>query len=126
MKQFSWSALIWPIIIFLSTIAAGLVTFVITDTTVRPFVIMWFLFVCPGMAFVGFLRVEEPIVEWVLALALSFTIDASVAAILLYAGRWSPTAILQIVMGICIVGALLQIGCSDQRSFFAYVRRRFS
>ena len=35
MKQLPW---VWAAIIILSTIATGLVTFVITDTVVRPFI----------------------------------------------------------------------------------------
>jgi predicted nucleotidyltransferase len=102
--------LLWPAIIILSTIAAGLATFVITDTAVRPFIVLWFLFVCPGIALVRFFRLEELVVEWILALALSFAIDAIVAGALLYAGRWSPTTIIAILMGISLGGALLQIG----------------
>lgn len=106
MKRLLW---LWPAIIILSTVAAGLVAFVITDTAVRPFIILWFLFVCPGMALVHFFRLEEQVVEWILALALSFAVDAIVAGVLLYVGRWSPTATLEILMGISLGGAILQI-----------------
>ena len=106
MKRLPW---LWPAIIVLSTVATCLVTFVITDIAVRPFIVLWFLFVCPGMALVRFFRLEELVVEWILALALSFAIDAIVAGILLYAGSWSPTATLGILMGISLGGAILQI-----------------
>jgi len=109
--------LLWlgPAIIILSTVAAGLVTFVVIDTAVRPFIVLWFLFVCPGMALVRFFRLEELVVEWILALALSFAVDAIVAGVLLYAGRWSPTATLEILMGISLGGAILQIGLAPLR-----------
>ena len=103
---FTW---VWPAVIICSAIAAGLVTFVITDTTVRPIIVMWFLFICPGMALVRFFRIHEPVVEWTLALALSFSIDAIVASMLLYAGRWSPTAILSILIGLSLAGAMVQL-----------------
>jgi len=106
-KRLLW---LWPAIIILSTVAAGLVAFVVTDTAVRPFILLWFLFVCPGMALVRFFRLEELVVEWILALAFSFAVDAIVAGVLLYAGRWSPTATLGIVMGISLGGTILQIG----------------
>ncbi len=102
--------LLWPAIIILSIVAAGLITFVVTDTAVRPFIVLWFLFVCPGMALVRFFRLGELVVEWILALALSFAVDAIVAGLLLYAGRWSPTATLEILMGISLGGTILQIG----------------
>ncbi len=60
------------------------------------------------MALVRFLHLKEPVVEWTLALALSFAIDGSVAGILLYAGKWSPTGTLMILIGLSIGGALLQ------------------
>jgi hypothetical protein len=101
--------LTWPIILILSAIAAGLVTFVLPGIVVRPIVVMWFLFVCPGMVVIRFLRLKEPVVEWTLALALSFAIDAIVAGIQLYAGRWSPTGTLVILMSLCLGGALMQI-----------------
>ncbi len=102
----SW---LWPTIIILSVIASGLVTFVIPDTPLRPIVVMWFLFICPGMVLVRFLHLYEAIVEWTLALALSFVIDAIVAGIQLYAGRWSPTVTLIILMGLSIVCTFMQL-----------------
>lgn len=57
-----------------------------------------------------FLRLAEPVVEWILAIALSFAVDAMVAGVLLYAGRWSPTGTLEILMGISLGGAILQTG----------------
>jgi predicted nucleotidyltransferase len=112
-KRLTW---LWPAIIILSTIAAGLIAFVITDTAVRPIIILWFLFVCPGMALVGFFHLEELAVKWILALALSFAVDAIVAGILLYTGRWSPTGTLEILMGISLGGAVLQIGVESHIS----------
>ena len=100
---------LWPTIIILSAVAAGLVYFVFTDTLVRPFVVFWFLFVCPGMMVVRFLRLQKPVAEWTLALALSFAIDAIVAAIQLYAGRWSPAGTLTILMILCLCGAIVQL-----------------
>ncbi|HEX6480244.1 MAG TPA: hypothetical protein VF043_15510 [Ktedonobacteraceae bacterium] len=103
--RLSW---LWATIITISAIAVSLVTFVIPDTPLRPIIVFWFLFVCPGMIVVRFLRLNEPVTEWTLALALSFSIDAIIAGILLYAGRWSPTVILIILIGLCLGGAFVQ------------------
>ena len=100
---------LWPTIIIFSAIAVGLVTFVIPDTPVRPVIVIWFLFVCPGMLLVRFLRLHTPLVEWILALTLSFAIDAIVAGIQLYAGRWSPSSTLEILIGLSIGGAVVQL-----------------
>jgi hypothetical protein len=106
MKQ--WTHL-WPIVIMLSALAAGLVNFVIPGAAGRPIIVMWFLFVCPGMVLVRFFRLGEPVAEWTLAVALSLAIDALVAGIQLYVGLWYPAATLEILIGFCLVGAIAQI-----------------
>jgi len=68
----------------------------------------WFLFLCPGMAFVRLLRVGESLTELTLALALSLAINAIVAITMLYTGTWSPKWGLGIVIGISMCGAALQ------------------
>ncbi len=103
------SNLLWTTIIICSVIAAGLVTFVFTDTIIRPVIVFWFLFVCPGMIVVRFLQIKQPVVEWTLALALSFAIDAIVASIQLYLGKWSPVGTLSILIGFCLVGVIVQL-----------------
>lgn len=104
----SWSMRLYLTMIILSVIAASLVTFVFTDIVVRPFLIMWFLFVCPGMTVVRFFRLNEAAIEWLLALALSIAIDAFIAGILLYAGWWSPIRIFLILVSLCVIGIILQ------------------
>jgi hypothetical protein len=99
---------IWPIVIVLSALAAGLVNFVFPDLVVRPIIALWFLCVCPGMMIIRFFRLKEPITEWTLAIALSLVIDAAVAGIQMYSGNWSPPITLVIIMGICIVGAITE------------------
>jgi len=78
-SNLSESNWLWPTIIIFSAVAAGLVYFVFTDTIVRPALVFWFLFVCPGMMVVRFLHLKDLVVEWTIALALSFAIDALVA-----------------------------------------------
>lgn len=100
---------LWPVVIILSAISTSLVTFTFTDTALRPAIVMSFLFVCPGMAIVRLFRLREVVVEWILAFALSFAIDGSVAGIGLYARRWSPSGILGIVIGLSVGGAMMQL-----------------
>jgi hypothetical protein len=103
------SSWLWPTIIILSAGAVSLVTFVIPASPMRPIVVMWFLFICPGIALVRLLRLNEPVVDWTLAIALSFTIDAIVAGIQLYAGRWSPTLTLEILIALSLAGVIMQL-----------------
>jgi hypothetical protein len=90
----------WPIVIVCSALAALLVMLVYPGVVVRPLLIMWFLFICPGMAFVRFFRLKEVEVKLPLAVALSFSIDGIVAGVYLYANHWSPWDImLTLTMG---------------------------
>lgn len=107
MMRSSW---LWPAVIIVSALAAGLVNFVIPDATGRPIIVMWFLFVCPGMVLIRFFRLDEPVAEWTLAIALSLAIDAIVAGIQMYAGRWFPAGTLGILIGLCLIGAIIQMG----------------
>jgi len=109
MTRTPWYMWVWPVTLIYSSIAAGLVTVVFPGTMLRPALIMWFLFICPGMAVARFFQFNETVIEWTLALALSIAIDAFVAGILLYAGWWSPLRILTILIVFCNIGALMQL-----------------
>ena len=110
------SSWLWPTIIILSAGAASLVTFVIPASPMRPIVVMWFLFICPGIAPVRLLRLNEPVVEWTLAIALSYAMDAIVAGIQLYVGRWSPTLTLEIVIALSLAGVIIQLTTMHSRT----------
>lgn len=101
-------SLIWPTIIILSALAAGLVNFLLPDIIVRPVIVMWFLFVCPGMMVIRFFQLKEPVTEWTLAIALSLAIDGLVASLQMYSGYWSPPITLGIIMSISALGAIGQ------------------
>jgi hypothetical protein len=101
--------LVWPVVIILSALAASLVNFVFPDLVGRPIVLLWFLCVCPGMMLIRFFQLKEPVTEWTLAIALSLAIDAAVVGIQMYSGHWSPLIALVIIMGVCIIGVLIQI-----------------
>jgi len=70
---------------------------------------MGFLFLIPGITIVRFFHTGETAVEWMLAIVLSFTIDAFVAGIILYAGQWSPINIMSFLIGFCFIGAIAQL-----------------
>jgi hypothetical protein len=107
---------LWQVIIILSAIATAFVTFVFPDTPLRPIVVMWFLLFCPGMMLVGFLRLNQVVVEWMLALALSLSVDGIVSGIVLYTGLWSPAAILNIIICLTLVGAITQLAMLNLKS----------
>lgn len=100
---------LWPLIIMVSAGAAALCTYVLPGSAVRPFVDMWFLFVCPGMALVRLFRLNNTMSEWMLALALSFALDGIVAGLLLYANHWSPTTVLFILLNVSLLAVMAQV-----------------
>lgn len=100
---------LWPALILLWVGAAWLVTFVVPDTALRPVVVLTFLFVCPGMALSRLLRLENTLIELLLGIALSITLDSIVACILLYTGQWSPTLILEMLIILSLAGATGQL-----------------
>jgi hypothetical protein len=99
----------WPIIIIASAIGAGLTMVGNIGLPIRPIITFWFLLICPGMAFVRLLHIEERLTELTLAIALSIATDTIVAETMLYAGVWSPQWGLVVLIGISIAGVVLQI-----------------
>ncbi|MDQ3781242.1 MAG: DUF1616 domain-containing protein [Chloroflexota bacterium] len=99
----------WPTVILLSATALGVSVFADLQSPLRAILALGFLFVCPGMAFVPLLRVEDVLTELSLGVALSLSLDALVAGTMLYAGLWSPEWGLALLIVVSLVGALLQI-----------------
>jgi len=99
---------LYPALIMLAVIVVSLTTFSYPAIAIRPFLIMIFLLVCPGLTVVRFFQLHEVIIEWLLALAFSIAIDAFVAGILAYAGRWSPINIFIVLLSFCLLGAIIQ------------------
>lgn len=106
MIQSKW---FWPSLIVLSALSTGLLALTNSAIGLRPLVALWFLLVCPGMAFVRLLPGKDGVVQWTLAVALSLALDALVAAILVYAHLWSPNLALVILIAASLVGVSLQI-----------------
>lgn len=104
--RFPW---LWPAIIILSALAACIVTYVMPDTQIRAVIVMSFLFFCPGMALVRFLRLNDIVAEWIIAVSLSFAIDAIVGGLFLYTGHWSLSGILITLLVISLMGAAGQL-----------------
>jgi hypothetical protein len=72
-------------------------------------VIIGFILVCPGMAFVRLLGLNSPWIEWTLAVAVSLGIDVLVAAILHAAGVWSGDLGLIVIWVLSLIGSLLPV-----------------
>ena len=72
---------------------------------VQPMLVLWFVLVCPGMAFVGLIRPPSPLFALTLSIAVSCALAVVVAQALLFAGAWSPVAGLIILAALTTVGA---------------------
>lgn len=103
------NALWWPLVITISALAAGALTFLEALPPLRAGVGFWFLLICPGMAYVRLLQLKADFFELVLAIALSIAIDTIVAQALLLTGNWSPKVALVIVIAISMAGAIVQM-----------------
>ena len=100
---------VWPIIIIISALAVGGVTFGDVTSPMRPLLALWFLVACPGMALVRLLQLGETFTELTLAIAVSLALDTIVAGTMLYIGAWSPRWSLLVLIGISLFGAVLQL-----------------
>ncbi len=99
----------WPALIFSSALAAVAVSLLDAPPLVRAPLVGWFLLVCPGMAFVRLLRIQNGLALWTLAIALSFALSILVPTLMLYANLWSPNGTLVILAAASIAGALLDV-----------------
>jgi hypothetical protein len=100
---------LWPIILLLSTTLASFLVFSDISASVRYILVFWFLLVCPGMAYVRLLDIEDKMIEWTLAIALSLGIDTFVSLALLYSGNWSTNRVMVILVAFTFGGIVLQI-----------------
>lgn len=80
---------VWPATIV--GLAVVSMVLVLTDWSgpVRAPLVLAFAAVCPGMALIRLVRVEEAVPELLLAVVVSLALAAAVPAITFYVGMWS-------------------------------------
>jgi uncharacterized membrane protein len=101
--------LFWPILIISSAILAGILALSNVSGPIRSIIQFWFILVCPGMAVLRLLKIQDNITEFVLAIALSLIFSTLLAEVMVFAHLWSPILELTILIGISMAGAGLQI-----------------
>ncbi|BCL81636.1 hypothetical protein ccbrp13_41010 [Ktedonobacteria bacterium brp13] len=99
----------WPIVIICFALAAPITMRVLPGSPLRPLVMMVFLFICPGMALIRFLRLRERASKLALALAVSFSVDGLIAGAYLYSHHWSPLGIMNTLALISIVAVIVEV-----------------
>jgi hypothetical protein len=95
----------WGPVAIASAILAGVLAASGTHSPVRVAVTLWFLLVCPGMALVRLLALDDAAAELALAVALSIALAVGAGGVLLYSGRWSPGTTLGILIAITVTAA---------------------
>ena len=98
-----------PAIIAVSAVLLGIVMAAGGQSLLRTAVALWFFGICPGLAFIGAIRLTDPWLEVALTLALSFAINVLVALVIAYGFGWSPVAALAVVVALTLAGAALQM-----------------
>ena len=112
----------WPHVILLSCAVMTVLTLVDAGGTV-PFVAsLWFLLVCPGMAFAPLLpHVSRP-ARLGLAIALSLAADTAVATTLLALEVFSSEGALFALQFVCLTGCALQVWRDERRGPLTEIR----
>lgn len=75
----------------------------------RSLVVLGFLLIGPGAAYVPLLRLSNPSYTIILSVALSLTLALLVGAVAVYGGFWSPPLIMNILVGLTFAGLLCQV-----------------
>lgn len=114
MRRSLW---VWVAVSLISSAGVAVVVFADVGSRLRPFVVLWFVVVCPGMAIVRLLPVGERLAELTLAVAVSLALGIIVPGTMLYAGFWSPEIALAILISITLIGTIVEIVRSWSRRY---------
>lgn len=108
-------ARLWPWLILLSAGAAVLALHAPGGSPARVAATLWFVLVCPGMAYVRLLSVGDVLIELGLAIALSISLAVVVSLAMVYLKLWHPDIALYALAATAVSGAMLQL-CSGRRA----------
>jgi hypothetical protein len=98
----------WPALVAGSALAAAAVALIGAPEAIRAPLVLVFLLLGPGMAFVPLLGLGDPVAQLTVALGVSVALDLCVAMAMLYAGAWSPPVTLVVLAAIALAGAAIQ------------------
>lgn len=98
----------WAAVVVVAAVAAAGAALAGAPEALRVPLVLGFLLIGPGMAFVPLLDLGDPVAELTVALGVSLALDVAVAMAMLYAGAWSPIAGLLVLAAIALTGAALQ------------------
>jgi hypothetical protein len=79
------------------------------STVIRAPVVLTFLLLCPGLAFVRLLQISDVAAEWSLGVAMSLALTGGVTLIQAYTGNWNPTVGLFALAGITLAAIVTEL-----------------
>ena len=106
----------WPVLIVTSALLTELMYSSGFLSPIRTLVATWFVLVCPGMAYVRLLNLNTKYIEWTLAAALSVTLTTIVGMALVYSGQWTMDRVVGGIIGVTLVGAVLDVLTWNRRT----------
>ena len=98
-----------PYLVMVLTILTALVVMLEAPAVIRIPVMLGFLFLAPGMAFVPLLRLPQRGYEFTLGVALSLLLEALTATVMVELRVWSVELNLEILGSLTLIGCALQI-----------------
>lgn len=98
----------WLAMLLAASATVAVLAYTGVHSPVRVVLVPPFLLVFPGMAWVRLLRISEQAITLILAIALSIVVDTTVPGTLVYAGSWSASAALAVVLGLTLTGGLCE------------------
>lgn len=113
LPDLTWDAA-WPPLILTGAILALAVAILGIEGPIRAVATLAFAVVCPGMAIVRLLKLDDRVAELALGLSVSIALAGIVGGLLLYYGLWAPEGgigvLVAITLGALVAGRLLPEG----------------
>jgi hypothetical protein len=107
MKVSTERSMIWPAAILASGVLTLLMAELDVTFSIRAPLVIWFLTVCPGMAWIRRLHVKDVKLRWTLAITASLLLALVLGMAMLYSNSWSPTWALVVLVAIAGLGVLI-------------------
>jgi CBS-domain-containing membrane protein len=97
-------------------VAATVLVFAVPGSTARPYVVLVFALVCPGLAVVRLFRLDDPLLELAIAIAVSIGVELMVSTAMVYLGLWSPKTLFTALVCVSIGGAAAELARARQQA----------
>lgn len=98
---------VWAYFVLIASAVTILMVLLNSPSVARAMIVFGFLLFVPGWSFIRILRMDNPIIEWTLAIALSLALNTLVAMILIYTNAWSAQLGVIVLVGISLIGSMI-------------------